>query len=129
MKPLCERRNNWKLVKLKSSMTSKFSKAQLKFIIVIVQSKTEIIQSMQILQSAANCFRVVVLWLLLNLVRLFLCKFPKELYFWPTAFEIYLIIFLVFFINRNSRLRWYVKKLFLKISQYPQENTCVGVSF
>ena len=41
-----------KLVKLKSSIARKFSKARLKFNIVIVPSKTEIVQSMQIAQSA-----------------------------------------------------------------------------
>ena len=43
-----------KLVKLKSSIVSKFSKARQKFIIVIVQMKTEIVQSMQIVQSTAR---------------------------------------------------------------------------
>ena len=43
-----------KLVKLKSSLVSKLSKAGLKFIIVIVQSKTEIVQAMDIAQSAAR---------------------------------------------------------------------------
>ena len=33
------------LVKLKSSIASKFSKARLKFIIVIVQSETETVES------------------------------------------------------------------------------------
>ena len=37
-----------KLVKLKSSLVRKLSKARLKFIIVIVQNKTEIVQTMQI---------------------------------------------------------------------------------
>ena len=43
-----------KLVKLKSFLVGKLSKAQLKFIIVIVQCKTEIVQSMHIVQSAAG---------------------------------------------------------------------------
>ena len=43
-----------KLVKLKSSLVSKLFKAGLKFIIVIVQSKTEIVQAMDIAQSAAR---------------------------------------------------------------------------
>ena len=43
-----------KLVKLKSSLVRKLSKARLKFIIAIVQSKTEIAQSMHIVQSAAR---------------------------------------------------------------------------
>ena len=43
-----------KLVKLKSSLVSKLSKTGLKFIIVIVQSKTEIVQAMDIAQSAAR---------------------------------------------------------------------------
>ena len=43
-----------KLVKLKSSLVRKLSKARLKFIIAIVQSKTEIVQSMHIVQSAAR---------------------------------------------------------------------------
>ena len=43
-----------KLVKLRSSLVRKLSKARLKFIIVIVQSKTEIEQSMYIVQSAAR---------------------------------------------------------------------------
>ena len=51
MKPLCEGSNIWKLVKLKSSISPKFSKARLKFIIVIVKSKTEIVQSIKIVQS------------------------------------------------------------------------------
>ena len=37
-----------KLVKLKSSLVRKLSKARLKFIIVIVQNKTEIVQTMHI---------------------------------------------------------------------------------
>ena len=43
-----------KLVKLKSSLVPKLSKAWLKFIIVTVQSKTEIAQTMHIVQSAAR---------------------------------------------------------------------------
>ena len=43
-----------KLVKLKSSLVRKLSKARLKFIIVIVQSKTEIVQATHIVQSAAK---------------------------------------------------------------------------
>ena len=43
-----------KLVKLKPSLVSKLSKAQLKFMIAIVQSKTEIVQTMHIVQSAAR---------------------------------------------------------------------------
>ena len=43
-----------KLVKSKSSLVRKLSKAPLKFIIVIIQSKTEIVQSMHIVQSAAR---------------------------------------------------------------------------
>ena len=43
-----------KLVKLKSSLVPKLSKAWLKFIIVTVQSKTEIVQTMHIVQSAAR---------------------------------------------------------------------------
>ena len=43
-----------KLVKLKSSLVRKLSKARLKFIIVIVQSKTEIVQAMHIVQSPAR---------------------------------------------------------------------------
>ena len=43
-----------KLVKLRSSLVRKLSKARLKFIIVIVQSKTEIEQSMYIVQSTAR---------------------------------------------------------------------------
>ena len=42
-----------KLVKLKLSLVRKLSKGRLKFIIVIVQSKTEIVQTMHIVQSAA----------------------------------------------------------------------------
>ena len=41
-------------MKLKSSLVRKLSKARLKFIIVIVQSKTEIEQSMYIVQSTAR---------------------------------------------------------------------------
>ena len=43
-----------KLVKLKSSLVPKLSKAWLKFIIVTVQSKSEIVQTMHIVQSAAR---------------------------------------------------------------------------
>ena len=43
-----------KLVKLKPSLVSKLSKARLKFMIAIVQSKTEIVQTMHIVQSAAR---------------------------------------------------------------------------
>ena len=43
-----------KLIKLKSSLVRKLSEANLKFIIVIVQSKTEIVQTMDIVQSAAR---------------------------------------------------------------------------
>ena len=43
-----------KLVKLKSSLVRKISKARLKFIIAIVQSKTEIVQGMHIVQSVAR---------------------------------------------------------------------------
>ena len=43
-----------KLLKLKLSLVRKLSKARLKFIIAIVQSKTEIVQSMHIVQSAAR---------------------------------------------------------------------------
>ena len=42
------------LVKLKSSLVRKLFKARLKFIIVIVQSKTEIVQTKQIVQSATR---------------------------------------------------------------------------
>ena len=45
---------SYQLIKLKSSVVSKFSKAWLKFIIAIVQNKTEIVQSMQIIQRAAR---------------------------------------------------------------------------
>ena len=41
-------------MKLKSSLVRKLSKARLKFIIVIVQSKTEIVQAMHIVQSPAR---------------------------------------------------------------------------
>ena len=54
LKLLCESSNNWKFVKLKSSIVSKFSQVRLKFIIVIVQSKNEIIKSMQIVQTVAR---------------------------------------------------------------------------
>ena len=54
LKLLCESSSNRKLVKLKSPIVSKFSQVQLKFIIVIVQSKNEIVKSMQIVQSAAR---------------------------------------------------------------------------
>ena len=43
-----------KLLKLKLSLVRKLSKARLKFIIAIVQSKTEIVQSIYIVQSAAR---------------------------------------------------------------------------
>ena len=43
-----------KFKKLKSSLVRKFSKAWLKFIIAIVQSKTEIVESMHIVQIAAR---------------------------------------------------------------------------
>ena len=43
-----------KLLKLKLSLVRKLSKARLKFIIAIVQSKTEIVQSIYIAQSAAR---------------------------------------------------------------------------
>ena len=132
--PLCESSNNWKLVKLKSSVTSKFSKARLKFILVIVQSKTQIVQSMQIVQSAARIIGETVSkqffkWLLLKVPWLFLYKFTKELYFWVTTFWDLPYHFLSFFINRSSRLRCSVKKLFLKMSKYSQQNTCAGASF
>ena len=39
---------------MKSSLVRKLSKARLKFIIVIVQNKTEIVQTMHIFQSAAR---------------------------------------------------------------------------
>ena len=39
---------------MKSSLLRKLSKARLKFIIVIVLSKTEIVQSMHIVQNAAG---------------------------------------------------------------------------
>ena len=43
-----------KLVKLKLSLVRKLSKARLKFIIVIAQSKTEIVQTMHNVQSATR---------------------------------------------------------------------------
>ena len=39
---------------MKSSLVRKLSKARLKFIIVIVQSKTEIVRTMHTVQSAAR---------------------------------------------------------------------------
>ena len=43
-----------KLVELKSSLVRKLSKARLTFVIVIVQSKTEIVQTMYTVQYAAR---------------------------------------------------------------------------
>ena len=43
-----------KLVKLKLPLVRKLSKVWLKFIIAIVQSKTEIVQTMRTVQSAAR---------------------------------------------------------------------------
>ena len=43
-----------KKVSEKSCIVHKFSKARLKFDVVIVQTKTEIVQSMQIVQSEAK---------------------------------------------------------------------------
>ena len=43
-----------KKVSEKSYIVYKFSKARLKFDVVIVQTKTEIVQSMQIVQSEAK---------------------------------------------------------------------------
>ena len=43
-----------KLVELKSSLVRKLSKARLTFVIVIVQSKTEIVQTMHTVQYAAR---------------------------------------------------------------------------
>ena len=43
-----------KKVSEKSYIVRKFSKARLKFDVVIVQTKTEILQSMQIVQSEAK---------------------------------------------------------------------------
>ena len=67
-------------------------------------------------------------WLLLEAPRFFLCKFSRVLFlrdcFWDLPYH-----FLSFFISRSSRQKCSVKKLFLKISQYSQESTCVGVSF
>ena len=44
---------NKKVSKLKLALVRKLSKGRLKFIIVIVQSKTGIVQTMHIVQSAA----------------------------------------------------------------------------
>ena len=46
-----------KLLKLKSSLVRKLSKPRLRFIIVIVQSKTKIVQIMHIVQTAARIIR------------------------------------------------------------------------
>ena len=103
MKPLCESSNIWKLVKLKSSISSKFSKARLKFIIVIVKSKTEIVQSIKVVQSGLELMVKLFQssFFFLKVPRLFLCKFSKELYFWANTFEIYHIIFLVFYQHKQ----------------------------
>ena len=45
-----------RLIKLKLSTVHRFSQAQLKLIIVIGQSNTEIVQNMQIVQSAAKTY-------------------------------------------------------------------------
>ena len=42
------------LVKSKSPLVRKLSKTRLRFVIVIVQSKTEVVQSKHIVQSAAR---------------------------------------------------------------------------
>ena len=103
MKPLCDSSNIWKLVKLKSSISSKFSKARLKFIIVIVKSKTEIVQSIKVVQSGLELMVKLFQssFFFLKVPRLFLCKFSKELYFWANTFEIYHIIFLVFYQHKQ----------------------------
>ena len=38
------------------------------------------------------------------------------------------LLFLVRSANRSSHRRCYIEKAVLKISQYPQENTCLGSS-
>ena len=86
----CDKNSNeWKLVKLKLSIASEFSKAWLKFIIVIVPNKTYI--SLQTVQSVDRIIGETVSkqlfkWMLLKVPRLFLCKFLIELYFWATTF-------------------------------------------
>ena len=45
---------NKKISKIEIVLSTKLSKAWLKFIIVIVQSKTEIVQTMHIVRSAAR---------------------------------------------------------------------------
>ena len=42
------------LVKLKSPLVGKLSKTRLRFVIVIVQTKTEVVQNKHIVQSAAR---------------------------------------------------------------------------
>ena len=51
---------NKKVSKIEIVLSTKLSKAWLKFIIVIVQSKTEIVQTMHIVQSAPRIIGEIV---------------------------------------------------------------------
>ena len=63
LKPLCESNNKAtttlsikRLIKLKLSIVHRFFQARLKLIIVIGQGNTEIVQNMQVVQSAAKTY-------------------------------------------------------------------------
>ena len=87
-----------KFVKLKSSIVYKFFNARWKFNVVIVQSKTEIVQS--IFQSSClnGCFWKYKMFKHSSNEVVSLQIF-RELYSWTITFEIYHIIFLVFLID------------------------------
>ena len=82
------------------------SKGKLKLLKVCTLSKVRVELLVKLFQSSFSK------WIF------FFVNFQKSfIYFWATTFEIYHITFIVFFYNRNSRLR------------YSQENTCHGVFF
>ena len=57
-------------------------------------------------------------------------KFPRTFsYCFYKIFCVWSLLAWEISLNRSSHRRCSIKKLFLKISQYSQENTCVGIFF
>ena len=132
-----------KLVKLKSSIVYKFSKTWFKFIIVIVKSKTEIIQYAKVRLkfigktfnwrigksiSLNSCFLKCKM-LSTTQTRLFLCTFSEEVYFWETNFKIYHIIFLVFLSTEAVTEVFCKKTVFKNFGIFTGKQLCETDSF
>ena len=110
---------------------------RLKFIIVIAQNRTEIVRSMQIVQDAARIVCETVQSSFLNgcsgKFRGCLSEVVKRALFRTLFLGDYFCAlpyrFLSFFNQQKQPPEVFYEKLLRNISQYSQENTCVGVSF